>query len=165
MKALPVEKLPEGDWLYEIKFDGYRALAFKDGKEVRLISRNSKEFNYPQLLDALKLLPANHVVLDGEIVALDEKGRSSFQLLQMFKSSEQRVPLANLPKRQQVEHYRLPRRIILLPIEPSGAQRHQSQETADPQDMERKRGRTRHRIPNRKTSQGNPKSFDEPQHE
>jgi bifunctional non-homologous end joining protein LigD len=38
-------------------------------------------------------LPANHVILDGEIVALDEKGRSSFQLLQVFKSSEQRVPL------------------------------------------------------------------------
>jgi bifunctional non-homologous end joining protein LigD len=36
MKALPVEKLPEGDWFYEIKFDGYRALAFKDGKIVRL---------------------------------------------------------------------------------------------------------------------------------
>ena len=37
MKALPVEKLPEGDWLYEIKHDGYRALAFKDGKNVRLV--------------------------------------------------------------------------------------------------------------------------------
>ena len=49
MKALPVEKLPEGDWLYEIKFDGYRALAFKDGKDVRLISRNQKAFDYPCL--------------------------------------------------------------------------------------------------------------------
>jgi len=46
MKALPVEKLPEGDWLYEIKFDGYRALAFKDGKDVRLVSRNQKAFDY-----------------------------------------------------------------------------------------------------------------------
>jgi hypothetical protein len=63
MKALPVEKLPEGDWLYEIKVDGYRALAFKDGKGVRLVSRNQKEFNYPQLLDALKLLPAQEVIL------------------------------------------------------------------------------------------------------
>jgi bifunctional non-homologous end joining protein LigD len=40
MKALPVRELPVGDWLYELKFDGYRALAFKAGKEVRLISRN-----------------------------------------------------------------------------------------------------------------------------
>jgi bifunctional non-homologous end joining protein LigD len=92
MKALPVEKLPEGDWLYEIKHDGYRALAFKDGTDVRLISRNNKEFKYLQLLDALKLLPAAHAVVDGEIAAVDEKGRSSFQLLQMFKSSGD-VPL------------------------------------------------------------------------
>jgi bifunctional non-homologous end joining protein LigD len=93
MKALPVEKLPEGDWLYEVKHDGYRALAFKDGKDVRLVSRNKKAFDYPQLLNALKLLPADRVILDGEIVALDEKGRSSFQLLQDYKRSEQRVPL------------------------------------------------------------------------
>ena len=38
MQALPVEKLPEGDWLYEIKHDGYRALAFMDSKDVRLVS-------------------------------------------------------------------------------------------------------------------------------
>jgi bifunctional non-homologous end joining protein LigD len=92
MKALSVEKLPEGDWLYEIKHDGYRALAFKDGKNVRLVSRNKKAFDYPQLLDALKLLPAEHFILDGEIAALDDKGRSSFQLLQIFKSSGN-VPL------------------------------------------------------------------------
>jgi len=92
MKALPVENLPEGDWLYEIKFDGYRALVLKDGKDVRLVSRNKKAFNYPQLLDALKLLRTQRAILDGEIAALDEKGRSSFQLLQMFKSSGD-VPL------------------------------------------------------------------------
>ena len=73
MKALPVEKLPEGDWLYEIKFDGYRALAFKNGKDVRLVSRNQKAFDYPKLLDALKLLTAECSILDGEIAALDEK--------------------------------------------------------------------------------------------
>ena len=42
MKALTVQELPEGDWLYEIKFDGYRALAFKEGKDMRLVSRNKK---------------------------------------------------------------------------------------------------------------------------
>src|SRR5215470_15974702 len=87
MKARPVEKLPEGDWLYEIKFDGYRALVFKNGKDVRLVSRNKKAFDYPQLLDTLKKLPAKQAILDGEIASLDEKGRSSFQLLEMFKSS------------------------------------------------------------------------------
>jgi bifunctional non-homologous end joining protein LigD len=45
MKALPVQKLPEGDWLYEVKLDGYRALAFKDDKDVRLVSRNQKDFH------------------------------------------------------------------------------------------------------------------------
>jgi bifunctional non-homologous end joining protein LigD len=92
MKALPVDKLPEGDWLYEIKHDGYRALTFKDGQDVRLVSRNKKAFDYPQLIDALRKLPADRVILDGEIAALDEKGRSSFQLLQLFKRSGD-VPL------------------------------------------------------------------------
>src|SRR5215471_11684175 len=87
MKALPVEKLPEGDWLYEIKFDGYRTLAFKNGKGVRLVSRNNKPLDYPQVLDSLKKLTAKQVILDGEIAELDEKGRSSFQLLQLFKRS------------------------------------------------------------------------------
>jgi bifunctional non-homologous end joining protein LigD len=45
MQALSVEKLPDGDWLYEIKHDGYRALAFKDGKDVRLLSLNKKAFD------------------------------------------------------------------------------------------------------------------------
>jgi bifunctional non-homologous end joining protein LigD len=92
MKALPVEKLPEGDWLYEIKHDGYRALVFKEGKEVHLVSRNKKAFDYPQLLDSLRKLAPQHLILDGEIAALDEKGRSSFQLLQLFKKSGD-VPL------------------------------------------------------------------------
>jgi bifunctional non-homologous end joining protein LigD len=92
MKALPVEKLPEGDWLYEIKHDGYRALVFKNGRDVRLVSRNEKAFDYPQLVDALRKLPVERAILDGEIAALDEKGRSSFQLLHLFKSSGD-VPL------------------------------------------------------------------------
>jgi ATP-dependent DNA ligase len=43
-----------GDWPYEVKHDGYRALTFKDGKNVRLVSRNKKEFDYPQLLGSLR---------------------------------------------------------------------------------------------------------------
>jgi ATP-dependent DNA ligase len=58
MKAMKVNELPAGDWLYEMKFDGYRALAFKADKEVRLISRNRNSFNddYPVLVDSLKSL-------------------------------------------------------------------------------------------------------------
>jgi bifunctional non-homologous end joining protein LigD len=84
MKALRVPELPSGNWLYEMKFDGYRALAFKVGREVRLVSRNKTDFgdDYPLLLDALKSLRAKNFLIDGEIAALDQNGRSSFQLLQ-----------------------------------------------------------------------------------
>jgi bifunctional non-homologous end joining protein LigD len=86
MLALPVRDLPVGNWLYEIKFDGYRALAIKVANEVRLISRNRKSFNddYPVLIDSLKLLKTKSFTIDGEITALDENGRSSFQLLQGY---------------------------------------------------------------------------------
>jgi bifunctional non-homologous end joining protein LigD len=87
MQALWSRSCRRAIGLYEIKHDGYRALTFKDGKDVRLVSRNKKAFDYPELLSALKLLPVECVILDGEIAALDEKGRSSFQLLQLFKSS------------------------------------------------------------------------------
>jgi bifunctional non-homologous end joining protein LigD len=59
--TLLVLELPEGnDWTYESKFDGYRALAFKTGQKIRLVSRNQKGFNdnYPQLVDGLKSLSA-----------------------------------------------------------------------------------------------------------
>jgi len=88
MKALPVEKLPEGDWIYEIKHDGYRALCFKDGEDVRPTSRNGNAFDYPRLIEALTKLPAQRAILDGEVAALDEKGRSSFQLLRSGSSCE-----------------------------------------------------------------------------
>ncbi|MBV8282454.1 MAG: hypothetical protein JO347_10395 [Candidatus Eremiobacteraeota bacterium] len=94
MKALRVQELPVGDWLYELKFDGYRALAFKAGKEVRLISRNRTNFDndYPLLIDALKSLTAKQATIDGEIAALDDKGRSSFQLLQSYGKAK-KTPL------------------------------------------------------------------------
>jgi bifunctional non-homologous end joining protein LigD len=95
MKARLVSAPPAGEWRYEIKFDGYRALACKAGREVRLISRNEKDFSskFPELIDALADLPVENAVVDGEIVALDSKGRSSFQLLQAFAMGEERPPL------------------------------------------------------------------------
>src|SRR5215831_3519209 len=84
MNALLVPVLSAGDWLYEMKFDGYRALGFKSGSDVQLVSRNRTSFNkaYPQLIDALKSLPAKNAITDGEIAALDQHGKPSFQLLQ-----------------------------------------------------------------------------------
>lgn len=73
------------DWVYEIKWDGYRAIAEVDDVNVRLYSRNGNSFNksYPIIIDALAKLNIN-AVLDGEIVALDKNGLPSFQLLQDY---------------------------------------------------------------------------------
>lgn len=84
MKALSVEQVPEGPWRLEIKFDGYRAIAVINRGEVELWSRNHNRLDehYPEIVAALKGLPCANAVIDGEIVALDEKGHSRFQLLQ-----------------------------------------------------------------------------------
>jgi bifunctional non-homologous end joining protein LigD len=84
MLLLRTDKLPDGDgWLYEVKFDGYRALAIKTGGAVRLRSRNDKDFTkrYPGVVAALVGLP-DETVIDGEIVALDASGKPVFSLLQ-----------------------------------------------------------------------------------
>jgi bifunctional non-homologous end joining protein LigD len=90
MKALRVPDLPSGNWLYEMKYDGYRALAFKSGSDVQLVSRNQTSFNkaYPHLIDALKLLHTRNAIIDGEVTALDQHGKPSFQLLQAYGKSK-----------------------------------------------------------------------------
>ena len=95
MKALLVESPPPGAWLYEIKFDGFRAIALKGGSEARLLSRNEKDFGakFPEVLESISELKVKDAVIDGEIVALDEKGISSFQLLQAFELGEERPPI------------------------------------------------------------------------
>jgi bifunctional non-homologous end joining protein LigD len=84
MNAIPARDLRSGNWLYEVKFDGYRALVFKADKDVRLVSRNRKAFICPELVDALKLLSVKNAIIDGEITVLDDHGKSSFQLLQSY---------------------------------------------------------------------------------
>ncbi|HTT77687.1 MAG TPA: hypothetical protein VMF50_17115 [Candidatus Binataceae bacterium] len=90
MVCLAVAALPAGPaWEYELKFDGYRAIAFKTRNRVHLMSRNGKDFAqpYPALISALEPLP-NETVVDGEIVVLDESGRPSFNLLQNYATRE-----------------------------------------------------------------------------
>ena len=85
MAARIVDTLPEGDdWIYEVKFDGYRALLLKDGKQVQIRSRNQKDLTgtYASVTAAGHRLEADQAVLDGEIVAVDAGGRPSFQALQ-----------------------------------------------------------------------------------
>ena len=83
LAAVAVKALPEGDdWLYEVKLDGYRALILKDGARVQVRSRNDKDLAYPSVVTAARRLNAQQAVIDGEIVAVDEQGRPSFQALQ-----------------------------------------------------------------------------------
>ncbi len=71
-------------WLFELKYDGVRLLAAKRGGEARLFSRTGGERSatYPELARAVRALPLEDFVLDGEVVALDEGGRASFERLQ-----------------------------------------------------------------------------------
>ena len=89
MLLLRMDRLPEGaNWLYEIKLDGYRALAIKTSGKVQLRSRNDNDFSlrYPGITKALAALP-DDTVIDGEVVTLDESGKPSFNTLQNYGSS------------------------------------------------------------------------------
>lgn len=86
MLATLAEALPQGgEWIFEPKLDGIRALVYASSGEVKLYSRNHKPLDtaYPELVEALSLAVQGDAVLDGEIVAIDPKrGLSSFSLLQ-----------------------------------------------------------------------------------
>ena len=96
MKAKLVEKPPTmGDWIYELKFDGIRLIGIKRGDKVSLLSRNENDLTkrFPEIVEATKALPARECVIDGEVVALDDEGRSSFQLLQAREMEGRKSPV------------------------------------------------------------------------
>src|SRR5215204_4260335 len=79
MLLLRTDTLPDSEqWLYELKLDGYRAIAFKRDGTVHLRSRNDNDFSvrYPGVVKALASIPDNSVI-DGEVIALDQDGRPS----------------------------------------------------------------------------------------
>jgi bifunctional non-homologous end joining protein LigD len=85
MLAESIEEPFDGkDWLFEIKWDGYRAVTFIENGKARLVSRNQNDLTprYPELRELPKSLKAKTAILDGEVVALDADGRSSFSLMQ-----------------------------------------------------------------------------------
>jgi DNA ligase D-like protein (predicted ligase) len=93
MECLSVSTLPDGpQWLWEIKLDGYRALAVRSDRSVSLYSRTGKSLNkrFPYIAESLLELPDGTVV-DGELVALDDGGRPIFNLLQNFTSGAARI--------------------------------------------------------------------------
>ncbi|HEY3663150.1 MAG TPA: non-homologous end-joining DNA ligase [Chthoniobacterales bacterium] len=96
MKPKLVESPPAGGgWIYELKFDGFRVLTVKSGGKVKLISRNENDLTkkFPEVAVAMGNLPCQECVIDGEVVALDEEGRSSFQLLQAREMEGYDAPL------------------------------------------------------------------------
>ncbi len=85
MLATLATRPPSGDsWLYEVKWDGVRALCFIDNGELRILSRSGKRCDqqYPELSVVPRHVKASQAILDGEIAVLDDKGRSSFNLIQ-----------------------------------------------------------------------------------
>jgi bifunctional non-homologous end joining protein LigD len=134
MKAQLVDSIRPGEWNYEIKFDGYRALALRGGSETRILSRNQKDLGkkFTKIRDSIAALDVQDAIIDGEIVALDDRGRPAFQLLQGFDMGLVRPPivfyafdllrlngqdLRNSPiEERKAESYLEPAR---LPIKPS----------------------------------------------
>jgi bifunctional non-homologous end joining protein LigD len=91
------------NWLFEIKWDGYRSITFIEDGKVRLVSRNQNELTarYPELKDMAKVVKAKNAILDGEVVALDAEGKPSFSLMQQrtgFRPGGKRGPInADVP--------------------------------------------------------------------
>ncbi len=92
LATLVNEAFDNDDWIFEIKWDGYRAVAYCQGEDVSLVSRNLKPFTekYGPVAAALQQLNLT-AVLDGEIVAVDEKGLPNFQLLQNWQNTPVRL--------------------------------------------------------------------------
>lgn len=84
LATLVDEPFDDNEWLFEVKWDGYRAIAFVDEHGVRFVSRNQNDltYGYPELASLPKHVRARTAVIDGEIVAVDAEGRSSFSLMQ-----------------------------------------------------------------------------------
>lgn len=86
-----VKNIPEGEWLYELKYDGYRILAFIEGNSARLVTRNGNDFTKRFYTIASALIDwakGRAFVLDGEIVITDESGRTDFQALQNYLKNQ-----------------------------------------------------------------------------
>ena len=82
------EPFDNPDYIFELKHDGFRALAYIDGGECRLVSRNLKNLRFESLRTALGKLPVKNAIIDGEIVCLDGKGVSQFNALLMTKGRD-----------------------------------------------------------------------------
>jgi bifunctional non-homologous end joining protein LigD len=87
LATLVSEPFDRRGWVYEEKYDGIRILAYKEGKDVKLLTRNDidRTKGFPEVVDAIRRLKPATLLLDGELVIFDRKKVSRFQLLQQGK--------------------------------------------------------------------------------
>ena len=116
MLAKRVGELPaEGDWIFEPKWDGFRALVFRDGDEILIQSRDEKPLNryFPELLDPLRSALPARCVLDGEIVIVKNNGLDFDALQLRLHPAASRVKLLSqqTPSSSRVLRPALPRAI------------------------------------------------------
>jgi bifunctional non-homologous end joining protein LigD len=102
LATLVDEPFTDPEWLFEVKWDGYRALAFLRNGRARLVSRNQNDLTaqYPELHGLASVIGADSAILDGEIVALDEQGRPSFSQMQQragMTGGQRHAPKAGIP--------------------------------------------------------------------
>ena len=105
MEARTVEKIPDDDgWQYEPKWDGFRCLAFRDGKSVKLQSKSGQplERYFPELVDAVLAVDADKFVLDGEIIVPIDGALSFDDLLQRIHPAESRIRKLSVETAAQV---------------------------------------------------------------
>jgi len=84
LASIAEDPFDDPNWLFEIKWDGYRVVSFIENGKVRMVSRNQNDLGprYPELRELPNLMNAKTAILDGEVVVLDEQGRPSFSLMQ-----------------------------------------------------------------------------------
>jgi bifunctional non-homologous end joining protein LigD len=84
LATLVAKPFHEPNWVYEEKYDGVRIVAYKEGQQVSLITRNDmdRSASYSSVADSIRELPAETLLLDGEVITFDRKNVSRFQLLQ-----------------------------------------------------------------------------------
>ncbi|MFV0425449.1 MAG: ATP-dependent DNA ligase [Beutenbergiaceae bacterium] len=106
MLATATTRIPaEPGWQFEMKWDGIRTLAHIEGDRVRLFSRSGKEqtSQFPELAVLGELVAADHAIIDGEIVMLDDQGRPSFALLQPRINASNELEVARIADRRPVQ--------------------------------------------------------------
>jgi bifunctional non-homologous end joining protein LigD len=107
LASLATAPFSDEQWLFEPKLDGFRTLAFMDGGKVRLRSRRGLDVtdHYAALAENLQSQPVSQAILDGEIIALDSKGRLCFQCLQGYLKSIGRLKADQVEKPSAIIYY------------------------------------------------------------